>query len=47
GESVSAAGSPPRSFVICKADETEVVVPGQPMVLKAIARENVARFEVK
>lgn len=47
GESVSAAGSPPWSVVIGKADATEVVVRGQPMDLNAIARENVARFEVK
>lgn len=47
GESFSAEGSPPWSVVIGRADATDVIVRGQPMDLKAIARENVARFEVK
>jgi cytoskeleton protein RodZ len=47
GESYSAEGSPPWSVVVGKADATDVIVRGQPMDLKAIARENVARFEVK
>lgn len=47
GESYSAEGSPPWSVVIGRADATDVVVRGQSMDLKAIARENVARFEVK
>lgn len=47
GESFTAAGDPPWSVVIGKADATEVIVRGQPLDLKTIARENVARFEVK
>lgn len=47
GESFSAAGDPPWSVVIGKADATDVIVRGQPLDLKAIARDNVARFEVK
>lgn len=47
GESYSAEGSPPWHVVIGRADATEVVVRGQPMDMKAIARNNVARFEVK
>ena len=47
GESYTAEGSAPWNVVVGKADATEVIVRGQPMDLKAIARENVARFEVK
>lgn len=47
GESVSAAGAPPWAVVVGRADATDVIVRGKPMDLKAIARENVARFEVK
>lgn len=47
GETVAVPGSPPWSVVIGKADATEVLVRGQPMDLAPVARENVARFEVK
>lgn len=47
GESVSPAGEPPWSVIVGKADVTDVIVRGQSMDLNAIARENVARFEVK
>ncbi|AVP57374.1 helix-turn-helix domain-containing protein [Pulveribacter suum] len=47
GESVVVPGSPPWSVVIGKADSTSVLVRGTPLDLAAIARENVARFEVK
>ncbi len=47
GESIAVPGTPPWSVVIGKADSTEVLVRGTPMDLAAIARENVARFEVK
>ncbi len=47
GESYSAEGSPPWRVVIGRADATEVIVRDQPMDLKAVSRENVARFEVK
>lgn len=47
GEAVAVPGTPPWSVVIGKADATEVLVRGQPMDLAPVARENVARFEVK
>lgn len=47
GESVAVPGTPPWSVVIGKADATQVLVRGTAMDLVAIARENVARFEVK
>ncbi|BFO54729.1 helix-turn-helix domain-containing protein [Acidovorax sacchari] len=47
GETVAVPGSPPWSVVVGKADATEVLVRGQPMDLAPVARENVARFEVK
>lgn len=47
GETVAVPGTPPWSVVIGKADATEVLVRGQPMDLAPVARENVARFEVK
>lgn len=47
GESAPVPGSAPWSVVIGKADVTQVIVRGQPMDLAAVARENVARFEVK
>ena len=47
GESISAVGNPPWAVVIGRADATEVIVRGKPMDLSQVARENVARFEVK
>lgn len=47
GESVAVPGTAPWSVVIGRADATEVIVRGQPMDLKTLARDNVARFEVK
>lgn len=47
GESYTAEGNPPWRVVIGRADAIEVVVRGQAMDLKAVSRENVARFEVK
>ncbi|MBS0506658.1 MAG: DUF4115 domain-containing protein [Proteobacteria bacterium] len=47
GDSYTAEGDPPWHVVIGRADAAEVVVRGQPMNLKAVSRENVARFEVK
>ncbi len=46
-ESVSVSGSVPLAVVIGRADATEVFVRGKPFELSAVARENVARFEVK
>ena len=47
GESYAAEGTPPWRVVIGRADATEVMVRGQAMDLKAVSRDNVARFEVK
>lgn len=47
GESASAAGATPMSVVIGRADVTDVQVRGKPFPLDAIAKDNVARFEVK
>ena len=47
GDSYSAEGNPPWRVVIGRADATEVIVRGQSMDMKAVSRENVARFEVK
>ncbi|MBS0466369.1 MAG: DUF4115 domain-containing protein [Proteobacteria bacterium] len=47
GDSYSPEGDPPWRVVIGRADAIEVTVRGQPMDLKAVSRENVARFEVK
>lgn len=47
GESAQAPGKPPLAVVVGKANATEVVVRGVPFDLAAVARENVARFEVK
>ena len=47
GESIAATGNPPWAVVIGRADATEVIVRGKPMDLSTVARENVARFEVK
>lgn len=46
-EVVSVSGSVPLAVVIGRADATEVFVRGKPFELSAVARENVARFEVK
>lgn len=47
GESAGASGALPMSAVVGRADVTQVLVRGQAFDLKTIARENVARFEVK
>lgn len=47
GETLVATGTAPWSVVVGKADATDVVVRGKPLDLLSIARENVARFEVK
>ncbi|SFF30257.1 cytoskeleton protein RodZ [Paracidovorax wautersii] len=47
GDKLVAPGSPPWAVVIGKADATTVTVRGKPMDVVSIARENVARFEVK
>lgn len=47
GETAAASGKPPLSVVVGKVNATEVFVRGAPFDLAAVARENVARFEVK
>lgn len=47
GESVALGGTPPLAVVIGRVDATEVLVRGQAFDLAAVARNNVARFEVK
>ena len=47
GESVSVSAPTPLAGIVGRADATEVIVRGKPFDLTAVARENVARFEVK
>ena len=47
GEVVGASGVMPLSVVVGRADTTEVRVRGKPFDLTRIAKDNVARFEVK
>jgi cytoskeleton protein RodZ len=47
GETISASGTVPLSVVIGRADAVEVEVRGKAFSLAAVAKENVARFEVK
>lgn len=47
GETVGVSGALPLSVVVGRADATEVQVRGKPFSLDAVARDNVARFEVK
>lgn len=47
GASASATGILPLTVVVGRADSTDVFVRGAPFVLTSVAKENVARFEVK
>jgi cytoskeleton protein RodZ len=47
GETVTADGTPPLAVVIGRIDAVEVQVRGQARDLQAIAKNNVARFEVR
>ena len=47
GEVAGASGALPLNAVVGRADVTRVQVRGQPLDLAPIARDNVARFEVK
>jgi cytoskeleton protein RodZ len=47
GEVVGVTGAMPLSVVVGRADTTEVEVRGQPFDLERVAKDNVARFEVK
>lgn len=47
GEVVGASGVTPLSVVVGRVDTTEVVVRGKPFDLANVAKDNVARFEVR
>lgn len=47
GETAGASGSLPLSVTVGSVRDTEVMVRGKPYNLAAVARDNVARFEVK
>lgn len=47
GETATASGQAPFAVVVGKVDVTQLQVRGQPFDLQSVARENVARFEVK
>lgn len=47
GETLALSGVYPLSVVVGKADVTEVLVHGKPYSLKALTKDDVARFEVK
>lgn len=47
GETIGASGVMPLSVVVGRADTTEVQVRGKPFDLSRLAKDNVARFEVK
>jgi cytoskeleton protein RodZ len=47
GEFVSASGALPLSVVVGRADVTDVEVRGKAFSLAGLAKDNVARFEVK
>lgn len=47
GESTSVSGKPPLRVIVGRADAVTVTVRGQPLNIEALARDNVARFEVK
>lgn len=47
GESASATGAMPLTVTVGRSDVTEVAVRGRPFSIANLARDNVARFEVK
>lgn len=47
GESVAVPGSPPLTVVVGRADAVEVVVRGAAFDIGSVARNNIARFQVK
>jgi cytoskeleton protein RodZ len=47
GESVSINGTMPLSVVIGRANAIDIVVRGKPFDLQAVAKDNVARFQIK
>jgi cytoskeleton protein RodZ len=47
GESAAASGVPPLAVVVGNVSGTELLLRGQPFKLEEVAKDNVARFEVK
>ena len=47
GDAVDFSTSPPYTVVLGRAESAQVTVRGRPFDVNAIARNNVARFEVK
>jgi len=47
GEVLQVSGKLPLSVVLGRADQLDVAVRGRPFDVSGVARENVARFEVK
>ena len=47
GETVSINGTLPLSVVIGRANAIDVVVRGEPFDVQAVAKDNVARFQIK
>jgi cytoskeleton protein RodZ len=47
GDSAGTSGALPLSVIVGRADVTQVEIKGKPFNLAAIAKDNVARFEVK
>ncbi len=47
GETVRVSGRPPLGVTVGNSDATRAVVQGKPFDLKVVAKDNVARFEVK
>ena len=47
GESARVNGEPPLSVVIGRADAIDVLVRGKPYDLASLAKDNVARFQIK
>jgi len=47
GESINVNGAPPLSVVVGRADAIDVQVRGKPFDLAAVAKDNVARFQIK
>lgn len=47
GDAVPVSGALPLSVVVGRADAVDVLVRGQPLELRPLARDNVARFQIK
>ena len=47
GESASASGALPLTVVVGRVDSTDMLVRGKVFDLAAVAKDNVARFQIK